>query len=408
MRNVTRSVLVCLAASGLAACGSAGSGAAPAPNSTTGASHAAYNVIAVADLSGESAATNGGMAAYGAKAYFDMINSQGGVNGHKINYIVLDSQSSATGAVAAYHKALSYNPIAIIQAGISVEFAAASPVATTAHIPVIATGGMADSEVYPPRPYIFEAIPSAYQTAYGELEFAIQQAKAKGIADPRIALTAIDSAYGANYAQDVVQLQSRLGFKVVSSDLTALNANSFSSGASKFAAAKPDYIVAVQNTNFMPVVASDLTSDGVNAPVINFFGGDSPALYQQLNDPNYYVMRPVQFPATPSLTQLNAAAKKAGVSSYETGDDFTASWIEAQFIAQAIRQGCTGSITCNGATIEKTIQSGVSVNSQPNSFGPFTANAHSHTMVSEVQPVHYVNGSIVDAGSAVTVTSSPS
>ncbi|MDB5026565.1 MAG: hypothetical protein JWO66_254 [Candidatus Eremiobacteraeota bacterium] len=350
-----------------------------------GAAEAApeYTVVSVTDVSGGQASNNG-MAAYGPKAYFDMVNAAGGVNGKKINYVSLDTQTSVSGAVAAFEKAVGYSPVAILMGGLSVEAPAAIPTAVKANIPVLASGGLPDSWVFPPRPYVYETIPAAYQSAWANGEFIKRLAKEKKIGKPRVAVTSINSAYGADFVKDVKELGPKFGYEVVAEEITALDATDFAGGAAKFAAAKPDFVVAVQVENFAPIVVGALRANGVKAPFLNFFGGDSPALFAKLNDPDYYAYRMVAFPSDPNLTQMEQASAKSGVGQYRTKQFFTVSWVEAMLVVDALKR-C--GVNCTPQQLnEQLLKTNVSY--APYTFGRVVLSDKRHTLIGYMQPYH--------------------
>jgi branched-chain amino acid transport system substrate-binding protein len=359
-----------------------------------------YTVVSITDLSGGQASNNG-IAAYGPKAYFDMINAHGGVNGKKIDYVSLDTQTNVNGAVAAFQRALTYNPVAILDGGLSVEFPAAAPIAAKANIPVLSSGGTPDGGVYPPQAYLYETIPSAYQSAWADGDFIQRLSRARHIAHPKVAVTALNSAYGADFVRNVKTLAPRFGYEVVADEITALDATDFAGGAAKFAAAKPDFVVAIHVENFAPVVVSALRVNGVKAPFINFFGGDAPALFAKLNDPDYYAFRMVTFPADPKLTVLADAAKAAGVEQYRTKQFFTVSWVEAMIVVDALKR-C--GVNCTSVQLNEELMK-TNQDYQPYTYGPVQLSAQRHTLIRYMQPFHQVNGTVVPAdGGAVDVT----
>jgi len=342
-----------------------------------------YTIVSVTDVSGGQASNNG-IAAYGPKAYFDLINAAGGVNGKKINYVSLDTQTTVSGAVAAFEKAVGYNPLVILMGGLSVEAPAALPTALKAEIPVLASGGLPDSWVFPPRQYVYETIPAAYQSAWADGEFIKRLAKEKKIAKPRVAVTSLNSAYGADFVKDIKELAPKLGYEVVAEEITALDATDFAGGAAKFAAAKPDFVVAIHVENFAPIVVGALRANGVKAPFLNFFGGDSPALFAKLNDPDYYAYRMVAFPSDPNLTQMEQAAAKSGVSQYRTKQFFTVSWVEAMLVVDALKR-CGANCTSQQLN-EQLLKT--SANYAPYTFGPVALSDKRHYLIGHMQPFH--------------------
>ena len=342
-----------------------------------------FTVVSVTDVSGGQASNNG-MAAYGPKAYFDMINAAGGVNGKKVEYISLDTQTTVNGAVAAFEKAVGYNPVAILMGGLSVEAPASLPTAVKANIPVLASGGLPDTWIYPARPYVYETIPSAYQSAWANGEFIKRLAKEKRIRKPKIAVTALNSAYGSDFVKNMKELAPKMGYEVVADEITALDATDFAGGAAKFAAAKPDFVAAIQVENFAPIVVGALRANGLKAPFLNFFGGDSPALFAKLSDPDYYAYRMVAFPSDPHLTVMEQATAKSGVTQYRTKQFFTVSWVEAMLVVDALKR-C--GVNCTSQQLNEQLLK-TNHNYAPYTFGTVTLNDKRHYLINYMQPFH--------------------
>ena len=109
-RPIIGAGLAALSLLALAACGNGAATAAGDGSSSSGSSGGAYNVVLISDLSGDFSSVSAPGAA-GAEVAVDNINASGGVNGKKLNLQVLDSQSSASMALAAAQKAIAENPL---------------------------------------------------------------------------------------------------------------------------------------------------------------------------------------------------------------------------------------------------------------------------------------------------------
>ena len=83
----------------------ASSGSTPAATSTSAASAAAAGApISVASLASLTGAASFAGWQLGAKAYFDYVNAHGGINGHKVNFTILDDAGSPTQAALLARK----------------------------------------------------------------------------------------------------------------------------------------------------------------------------------------------------------------------------------------------------------------------------------------------------------------
>src|SRR5687768_5271057 len=86
---------------------------------TSGEPKEPYSVRIVSDLTGTAAGPLGIPGADGARLAFEIANAAGGVNGHMIDYEVIDTQSTAEGGAVAAQSAVSDEPNAIILPGVS-------------------------------------------------------------------------------------------------------------------------------------------------------------------------------------------------------------------------------------------------------------------------------------------------
>jgi branched-chain amino acid transport system substrate-binding protein len=180
--RVSRLLAVGVAGLGLvvAGCGSDSDGA-PAGGSGSSAKQGGTVKVGIA------APTSGAVAFYapfgtGAKAYFDYINDQGGVNGYKIDSSVLDNKATAAGGVTTARTIMRDKPFAMFMVG-SATFAAASdlikrtdpdlPVFATASATVLANSGVKNA---------FGLNPSYARECFAHIDFVKNQLGAKSVA----------------------------------------------------------------------------------------------------------------------------------------------------------------------------------------------------------------------------------
>lgn len=126
-----------MAAAGEAAAGCSSSSKSSATTGATSGSNAAkapYKVVQLASATGAASST-GLPGQNGAIAAIDAINAAGGVNGHRIDLINLDSQSTSTGAGAAINQAVGDHPLAIISNDSSTDEATEDGILGPAQIP---------------------------------------------------------------------------------------------------------------------------------------------------------------------------------------------------------------------------------------------------------------------------------
>lgn len=106
--------------------------------SAGGSSGAPIKIGVIADLSG--AASSGFVnSERGIKAYTTAVNADGGINGHKIDYVMADSTSTPAGALTAAQKLVQKDKVFAIISDSS-DFYGAEPFLLKENVPVIGTG----------------------------------------------------------------------------------------------------------------------------------------------------------------------------------------------------------------------------------------------------------------------------
>jgi branched-chain amino acid transport system substrate-binding protein len=136
---VAMATAVALVSAGVAACGSS----SPSSSAASGGTTAAPSVIKlglITDLTGpfSSSFTS---SEKGIKAYVDMVNADGGINGHKLSYVVADTTSTITGAQTAAQELVQRdNVFAVVDD--SAAFSGAEPYLLQQGVPAI--GGAFD------------------------------------------------------------------------------------------------------------------------------------------------------------------------------------------------------------------------------------------------------------------------
>jgi branched-chain amino acid transport system substrate-binding protein len=110
-----------------------------ATTGSSGAETGATLKVGVINDSSGSAASGSTTTEIGLKAYVNAVNADGGVNGHKIEYVLGDSQSTAAGALTAAQKLVQNDKVfAVLSA--SAFFFGAEPYLLKEGVPVVGTG----------------------------------------------------------------------------------------------------------------------------------------------------------------------------------------------------------------------------------------------------------------------------
>ena len=135
MRNKMAIAIATVAIMGLSACGSAGGGSSSTAKSTKTAASGADITLGVLTSVTGSASSGFVTVETGVKARLGLENSKGGVNGHKLKYVIGDDTSTAAGAASATQKLIQQDKVYGIL-DVSSFFSGAAKITKTSGTPV--------------------------------------------------------------------------------------------------------------------------------------------------------------------------------------------------------------------------------------------------------------------------------
>ncbi len=252
----------------------------------------------------------------GIQAYFTYVNSHGGVNGHKIDYIPLNDQSNpATGAANVTQLATVDHASAILGWGLSDVLVAAQPELSRYHVAAIGQA-LTGSMINPPQPGLVSA--ELIISSEAGLMATFAEHKLVHSKHPTVAFVTYDSSVDVKFRADLVAIARAQGWKVVSNLVMSLSATSYSAQVNALAAAKPDFVLtSVVDPAVVGIVSGIRQAGLTTTPVVNYDGGSAYGTLKQLNDSNVYVVRPFAFPTDtkfPGVRTFDAAAKAIGAN----------------------------------------------------------------------------------------------
>ena len=208
----------------------------------------------------------------GLVAAVDGVNARGGVRGHKIQLITLDSAGSATTAVTDFHQLVSVDhAIAVVGLGDSIVDAALLPLATSAHIPLVAVAPPS-GEIFPVNRYMYEYSPST--TAEADVQLAYLQSLAGAGSTGRVAVFGYDTPQGQGFSSAVATDAAKYGFKVAGDFLVSPTATDYSTQAAQIAQSHATAIVSAVAGPSVATLMKDLKAVGVapTTPITAFAG----------------------------------------------------------------------------------------------------------------------------------------
>lgn len=296
-----------LTAASLAACGS-GSG-----DGGSGGESGPYAVGFNSDLSGKFS-LNGVGQRDGFKAYFDYVNSQGGINGHQVEVTYLDDASDVTRGTANTTQLMTAKRVSAVGGYLLSNVCGAAAVLANTHKVPINCSALSDDLLKPVQPYVYTARMLQSEEALPMITLADQLVEAE---KPRVAVIIFASASSIGLQKSLEALVKQKGWQLVASEQVPLTATDVSAQAAKVIASKPDVVV---GSLYDPLAVSYMRTAkaaGLDVPFIDYDGGTYEGGILAIKDPNFYVLSNFSVDGEgdgPGLEQYRAALAAANVS----------------------------------------------------------------------------------------------
>ncbi len=187
------------------------------------------------------------------KKALDLFNERlaadGGISGHPIEFVYVDTTSEESAAVNAIRKlATQDNVVAIVGPSSSGEGIAAKPIVDSLKVPTITIAG-APGIIAPPVKYMFKEFPSPLDGLRGQLEYL----KEKGLT--KVSIIFQNNAYGQAPAEALPGMAKELGLEVVSSVAFPPAATDVTPQMQSVASSNPDAVIVYAVTPANAVVA---------------------------------------------------------------------------------------------------------------------------------------------------------
>jgi branched-chain amino acid transport system substrate-binding protein len=331
-----------LVAASLAACSSSATG---------GSAGAQYKVGFNSDLSGKYS-LNGVGQRDGFKAYFDYVNSQGGINGHKVDVTYLDDASDVTRGTTNTTQLITAKKVSAIGGYLLSNVCGAAAVLANKNKVPINCSALSDDLLTPVQPYVYTARMSQSQEALPMTTLAKQLVQKD---KPKVAIIIYASAASVKLQGGLEKLVKANGWDLVADEQVPLTATDVSAQAAKVIAAKPDVIV---GSLYDPLAVSfmrALNAAKVTAPFIDYDGATYHGGLLALKDPNFYVFSSYSVDGTGTgagIDQYNAALKLAGVD--PTKPFLNTGYLQALSIGEGLK-AC--GFPCSGEKLQAALDS---------------------------------------------------
>jgi branched-chain amino acid transport system substrate-binding protein len=246
------------------ACGGDETGSAASAGSTVDKK---VKIVVTGPLSGEGAFA--APIARDAKAYFDYVNDQGGVNGYTFDVSMLDNEISATGGARTAKQALQSKPLAVMIGGSAPLGGAAAIIKAEApQLPVFA---VADAGVIGAS-----GLANAYglQADYARECFLMAQYARRQLKLDSVAILWQTNAVGEKSGKTCPDFARKQGFSKVSSISVAFDTKDFGPIAAKLEGSGAQAVVTVLSQTVLAGVQKAAQAVGYKGQWMGFDGAD--------------------------------------------------------------------------------------------------------------------------------------
>jgi len=203
------------------------------------------------------------------------INAKGGVNGKKLEMIVLDTQADPTVGINAVNRLINVDKVPVFVTAWSAVVKAVAPIANREKVLELSIGANAP-EIAKLGDYVYTAFPLADVdiTAVANYTF-------KTLGKKRVAIMYVNNESGIEAARVYRTVFEKAGGKIVAFEAYDPKATDFTGALLKVRAANPEMIHLHGLPSDMPVVMAQMRQLGINQRVTTYAGGYNPQMIEK-------------------------------------------------------------------------------------------------------------------------------
>lgn len=330
-----------LALFSITACASNGGGESP----TSGSDKDPYVIGYNDDLSGPisfAGLTN----LAGVETYIDYVNDQGGVNGHPIELVKLDTRADGATSVANYKQLVEDNgAILVLGNSASSAYAATGPLGEQYEVPMMGFGN-ADDFFTTYYPWLFKN--GLVGTQQAELLAQTVEEVRDSVDGLKVGILASDTASGPVHIEAVTEIAGEHDWEIVETQLVAIGATDCTAQAAKLAASGADIIMSnVTSVGEDIICFQQLEQRGFEGQVFNTVSSATENTYATLKSPNWIGLRNFNWwedDSVPGIADMASRAEEFGTAD-QLGAYSTDGYISAMLAVAALQEcgdECTG------------------------------------------------------------------
>jgi branched-chain amino acid transport system substrate-binding protein len=273
-------------------------------------------------------------ATQGAKLYFDIVNTGGGVNGEKIRLVVMDDQFDPKLAAANARKLIDQGVIALFLTRGTPHTQAIVPLLSEHKIPLVApsTGAMALHK--PVQPWLFN-VRANYQR---EAERAIEHLSLIGV--ERIAIVQVNDSFGDDAVQGALAGLAKTNKAPVAHEKYDRAKPDFGPLVPKVLAKQPQAVLFIGSGSAVVDGMKAVRASGSTAQLVTLSNNASSGFIKDLGDIAHGVIVSQVFPYERSMAKavIKEAAEAARIANVELTPSMVEGYISAKVLVEGLKK----------------------------------------------------------------------
>lgn len=279
----------------------------------------------------------------GFRTYLRQLNDKGGVNGNKIDFVLLDDKAAPSEAANNAKRLMDDDGvIAVSLMSLSSTYAPMFQVATRTKTPVLLLGQAvcpANASTPQMNPYVFCGGSTSDPNTAGFWQVPLVKALAeKNKDDLKLALVAADIPVSRQGIDNMEKIAGELKIPVVDKQAIPPAAADVSGAASRIVASGANYVTSWAPVTTAVQMLGALRRQGWNGWFIHNHSGDAEDTLRQLKDPKLIMSPEYAFTVEklPVFAEIEAAAKKYGVNL--PVDTLSLGWASGMVLEEALKK----------------------------------------------------------------------
>jgi branched-chain amino acid transport system substrate-binding protein len=235
---------------------------------TTGVTDSTIKIGLSGPLTG--ANSSFGAAVYGVEAYYNYVNSQGGINGRKIELVIGDTACNEAKGVAVAKRLISQDKVFLINGGVCSGVALAQkPVIAESGVPWVVSTAANQNIGSPPVKTIFQAIQTSLDVGVSMVKFALSDPGTK-----KIAIVEHTNEWSKGYRDPAVDYMKSQNMAAPVEVTLERGQTDATAQVLQLKEQKPDFILVILYEPELAVFLRDANKYRLGIPMVGSLGAD--------------------------------------------------------------------------------------------------------------------------------------